>query len=109
MNLAATDPEYEKRTRQAKYRPASAPYTRSETEAALLSAGETDKIVEQREAKKTRPETCKPRILQQIQQEREERELSGNRHDSGGGDGPTNNHNKNTKHLLLDALDTSKS
>jgi hypothetical protein len=30
--------------------------------------------VKQRDAKKLRPETCKPRILQQIQQEREERE-----------------------------------
>ena len=87
VNLAATDPVYDKYAHPPKCRPCSAPQTKSETHTLLLSAGKTDDIIRSRELNKMRPGTCKPRILDQIKQEREnERRLE----DTGTGDGVDN-------------------
>ena len=48
----------------------------TETPTLLLSAGKTDDIIRSRELNKMRPGTCKPRILDQIKEEREMREDS---------------------------------
>jgi len=71
VNLAATDPGYDKYVHPSKCRPCSAPQTKSETHTQLLSAGKTDDVTRSRELSKLRPGTCKPRILDQIQQEHE--------------------------------------
>ena len=70
VNMAAHDPALEKRVRPPKQRPVSAPYTKQESQVALLSAGETDKYVRARE-ERARPHTSKPRILEAIQRENE--------------------------------------
>ena len=73
VSVAAGNPDLEQQhARQSKTRPASAPVTRTESDTAQLSAGEThsyETAAAATERGRQRPHTSKPRIVQQIEQE----------------------------------------
>ena len=72
VSIAAADASLDKYGRHSKVRPCSAPITKHENAEAHLGAGETDQYVYQQQDRARRPATAKPRIVQMIEQERED-------------------------------------